>query len=319
MLVFDEAMFLPESVMGALWPTLRARPNPQVWYAGSAVDQEVQYEGLVWTRVRERALKGEKELTYFEWSLNYDHPTDVPEEAFHDENSYWESNPAYGIRIFREHFESEVRALDRRTVAVELLGVGDYPDPLGSEEHPISVEQWAACEQQDSVLVDPVCVAFDTSPERRTSVAAAGKSSDGFWHVEVFEKLPGTHWLPNYLVDLVARHDPARIVCDGVGPASSVVAAVEETGVKVERVDAAQHAMACAQLVDAVSEESVRHLGSVDLWNAIRGAKTRPLGDRWAWSRKNSSVDISPLVAATLALWAAMGEPEPDDDYWRIY
>jgi len=30
------------------------------------------------------------------------------------------------------------------------------------------------------------------------------------------------------------------------------------------------------------------------------------MGDgAWAWSRKNSMADISPLVAATLALWAA--------------
>ena len=29
-IVFDEAMFLPESAMAALWPTLRARKNPQV-------------------------------------------------------------------------------------------------------------------------------------------------------------------------------------------------------------------------------------------------------------------------------------------------
>ena len=319
MLVFDEAMFLPESAMGALWPTLRARPNPQVWYAGSAVDQEIHHEGLVFTRVRERARQGEKELTYFEWSLDYDHPTDVPEEDFHDEASYWKSNPAYGIRIFRDHFESEVRALDRRTVAVELFGVGDYPDPSGSEDHPISPEQWAACEQPDSVLVDPVCFAIDTSPERRTSIAAAGKTADGFWGVEVLEKLPGTHWVAAKLVDLEARHAPLRIMCDGVGPAASLIPAIEEAGVKIERVESADHAAACGRLADVVQEGQLRHRGSLDLWNAIRGAKTRPLGDRWAWSRKSSHVDISPLVAATLALYAAMGESYDSDEGIGIY
>jgi hypothetical protein len=38
---------------------------------------------------------------------------------------------------------------------------------------------------------------------------------------------------------------------------------------------------------------------------AVRGAVTRPLGDSWVWSRKSSAVDISPLVAVTLAHWAA--------------
>jgi hypothetical protein len=41
----------------------------------------------------------------------------------------------------------------------------------------------------------------------------------------------------------------------------------------------------------------------------VRGARTRPLGDAgWAWSRKGSPVDITPLVAATLALSAAMDQ-----------
>jgi hypothetical protein len=307
LLVFDEAMFLPESAMGALWPTLRARPNPQVWYAGSAVDQEIHTEGLPWTRVRERAKAGEPELTYFEWSLDYDDPNDVPEDKYLDEDSYWESNPAYGIRIFKEHFESEVRALDRRTVAVELFGVGDYPDPLGSDERPISIEQWDECYQEDSVLVDPICIGFDVSPERRTSIAAAGKNQDGLWHVEILEKRPGTQWVAGRLEELIYDHSPEKIVCDAMGPGKSLVQLLELAEIQVETYDSGQHAEACGRFVDVVTEQSVRHLGSLDLLNALRGAKTRPLGDRWAWSRKSSSVDISPLVAATIALYAAMG------------
>jgi hypothetical protein len=49
--------------------------------------------------------------------------------------------------------------------------------------------------------------------------------------------------------------------------------------------------------------QSLRHLGTPELDAAVAGAITRPLGDAWAWSRKSSSVDISPLVASTMALW----------------
>jgi len=38
-LILDEAMSLPVTAHGALLPTLSARPNPQVWYLGSSVDQ----------------------------------------------------------------------------------------------------------------------------------------------------------------------------------------------------------------------------------------------------------------------------------------
>jgi hypothetical protein len=40
----------------------------------------------------------------------------------------------------------------------------------------------------------------------------------------------------------------------------------------------------------------------------VTGAKKRPLGDAWAWSRKSSAVDISPLVACTLARFAVAGD-----------
>jgi len=102
-------------------------------------------------------------------------------------------------------------------------------------------------------------------------------------------------------------------VCDDSGPAKSIVPAIEALGIAVTTISAAEHAQACGMLVDMVNAKTMRHVGSLDLWNAIRGASTRPLGDRWAWSRKSSSVDIAPLVASTLALWAAMGQPTDSD------
>jgi hypothetical protein len=37
------------------------------------------------------------------------------------------------------------------------------------------------------------------------------------------------------------------------------------------------------------------------------------MGDRWKWSRrKSSSADVSPLVAASLAVWAARQDRTPE-------
>jgi hypothetical protein len=55
-------------------------------------------------------------------------------------------------------------------------------------------------------------------------------------------------------------------------------------------------------LVDIVAEENFAHLGSQELRDAVLGAAQRPVGDAWAWSRKNSSVNIAPLVAVTLGV-----------------
>jgi hypothetical protein len=309
-LFLDEAMILPEDALAALLPTLRARPDPQIWYTGSAVDQERDRYGMVFTRLRMDALERRPDLAYFEWSLPLDHPDEMTQEDFDSEEAMWQSNPAFGIRIFREHFDMENEALDKRSSAVELYGVGDYPDPNASADRPISPEQWAECEDAKSEIVSNLCFAFDVSPERRSTIACAGLNQDGRWHVEVLEKLPGTGWVPSRLLDLQEEHDPHMIVCDGLGPGASIAAKCDEIGVAVTKVDGGQHAQACGLMVEQVAADNLRHLGSTDLWNAVRAAGTRPLGDRWLWSRRKSSADISPLVAATLAVWAAMAQPE---------
>jgi hypothetical protein len=97
-----------------------------------------------------------------------------------------------------------------------------------------------------------------------------------------------------------------EIVCDGYGPSAAIARKVDEAGITVKRLDSQQYGIACGMFVDAVGEGALRHLGQDEMSAAIRGAKARPLVDRWAWSRTKSTVDISPLVAATLAHWSAV-------------
>ena len=306
-LILDEAMFLPEFAFGALLPTLSARPNPQVFYAGSAVDQEVHEHGLVLARVRERGIAGDDpSLVYCEWSLDLDHPAKVSDEVAGDEASWRLVNPAMPFRILPEHVAREQRSLDARTFAVERLNVGDWPRTDGETGSVIPLERWDALMDSRSVMVNPVCLAFDVSPERSASIAAAGRNQDGRWQVEVWAHRGGTSWLPARLTELAERHQPAIVVCDGYGPSGSLLHAVEEAGAVVQTVTASEHGQACGLLSDAVAEDNLRHLGSDELRRAVKSAATRPLGDAWAWSRKASNVDISPLVAGTLALWAAM-------------
>jgi len=314
-LALDEAMIISEAMHGALLPTLRARANPQVWYTGSAVDQEVHEYGVTFARVRQRGQEGRDDsLAYFEWSVDLDDPEGVTEEMAENEELWAQSNPALDVRISREHMRKELASMDSRTFAVELLGVGDWPRTDGTRLSPILPAEWDALIDPNSVLQDQICLAYDVSPERKCSVAAAGKNADGNWHVEVIAQWPGTRWLPAKLAELDAEHQPLEIVCDGYGPAASVVGKVMQEGTTVRLLNSEEHAQACGQLTDIVTQRTLRHLGSSEIGNAVRGAATRPLGDRWAWSRKSSSVDISPLVAATLALSSAIKLVQDDDD-----
>jgi len=84
--------------------------------------------------------------------------------------------------------------------------------------------------------------------------------------------------------------------------------------VEVVSPKAREVAAACGQFYDAVTEQSLSHLDQAPLASALAGAQKRPLGDAWAWARRIVSVDISPLVAATLAKWGLGVEVEDDVD-----
>lgn len=305
----DEAMIINSASHGAMMPTLRASKaprGPQLVYTGSAVDQEIHDHGLVWSRIRERGLQGDDEsLGYVEFSVDGEHPDELSDHQMNDRELWKKANPSLGTRITEEHMAREQRSMDPRTFAVELLGVGDWPATDGAHDQLISPEQWAQIEDHESVLYDPVCLAFDISPERHASIIAAGRNNQGKFGVEVVHSRAGTGWVAERMADLYREHEVAEVVCDGFGPSAAIARLIDEAGITVRRMDSGDYGKACGFFVDAVGERTLRHIGQQELDHAIRGAKARPLVDRWAWSRTKSTVNISPLVAATLALWSA--------------
>ena len=310
LVVFDEAMDIPASTHGAVLPVLSSKSvhgNPQVWYTGSAVDQWIHDNGIVFARVRARGHKGDDpDLAYFEWSVGAENPEELGDEA--TTPAAWnQANPALGIRISEDHVGREHRSMDPRTFAVERLGVGDWPNPDGTSKAVIAPEVWDECADVKSKLLDPVRFAFDVTPDRSSSsIAVSGLRKDGRKHVEVIERRSGTGWVAKRLADLQESHDTSgNPICDGAGPAASLISQMEDLGLEIEVVNAKEHAQACGVFFDACDQAALRHLDTQELNAALKGAVKRPLGDAWAWSRRSSTVDISPLVAVTLALWGA--------------
>lgn len=308
-MVLDEAMIVNAASHSAMMPTLRASQavrGPQLVYAGSAVDQEIHAHGLVWARLRERGFRGDVEaLGYVEYSLGAEHPDDLSDEEALDEEAWHRANPSLGVLIPVEHMRRESRSLSPRGFAVELLGVGDWPDTGDESEQLISQAQWADVLDTEAVMVDPVCLAFDVSPQRHSTITASGRDENGNMLSEVIASNHGTGWLADRLVEIYRSHEVAEIVCDGYGPAAAVATKVDEAGITVRRLDSGDYGVACGMLVDAIGERTFRHLGQPELDRAVRGAKSRPLVDRWAWSRTKSTINISPLVSVTLSHFSA--------------
>jgi hypothetical protein len=75
-------------------------------------------------------------------------------------------------------------------------------------------------------------------------------------------------------------------------------------GVNLTLIDGGDSVRACGAFVASVIDGSMKHHGEPEFTAAIIGASRRAVGDAWKWSRKNSTVYITPLVSGTLALWA---------------
>jgi hypothetical protein len=120
----------------------------------------------------------------------------------------------------------------------------------------------------------------------------------------VVQHEPGTDWVPARVVELAKRWRPCAIVLDPGSHAGALIEPIEQHGVEVVRPFTARDAAAaCSRFYDAVMQGDLRHMGQGPLTAALAGAKTRRLGDSWAWDRVNAVVDISPLTAVTLAAW----------------
>ena len=291
--ILDESYALSAEAMGALLPTLSARPNPQVWYTSSAGKRDSSQ--LMMVRDRGRA-GGDPGLAYFEWSAG-------PEASVDDRAAWALANPAMGIRIGEEFIERELAALPLTEFRRERLGVWD--DEAAGSDWVIPIEAWKACADPASEVEDPVVFAPDVSFDRAwASISVAGTRSDGLPAVEVVDYRKGTSWVAPRLAELVQRHGALGIGLDPGGPSGSLIPELESLGVPLILMSARDIAQGCGAFYDAVVQGALRHRDQPELTAAVSAARKRPLGDAWAWSRKEAVSEITTLISATVALRA---------------
>lgn len=288
LIVFDEAYDLPAAAVGAMLPSLSARKNPQVWYTSSAP----HHDSVMLHRLRDRAVKPDSgRLCYFEWC----NPSSVDPL---DRDAWYAANPALGIRISEEFVEAEQKAMPADEFARERLGVAQTADDFHSV---LPFSAWAACEDARSGVDAPAAIALDVSPERSwATFAIAASRHDDRVHVEAIDRREGTAWIVPRAVELSSRYG-LPIILDPRSPAGGCVGELAAAGVQLDEVSGQELTQACAAFQDAVLNGRIAHIGQVPLTAAVAGAAARHVGEAWAWSRVSSQVDISPLVACTLA------------------
>jgi phage terminase large subunit-like protein len=308
LVVLDEAFAHPDARLEqALLPAQVTRWSPQFWVVSTA-GTFVQSPYL-WAKVdagRQLVEAGAQSgVAYFEWTV----PESMDPE---DPATWWACNPAMGITITEEAVRAELEEAKNGEGGINEFRrfrlnqwTVERTDPV------IPLATWDGLEDKTVGRVGGCAFALDTSPDRaHTSITVASDVGDGQILVEVLENAEGTDWAAAKVEKLHEKNPEAPVVMDPASPAASLIPDLEKRGVVVTTTDSQQMARACGFLYDAAKDGNLRHRGSSLLRLALEGARKRPLGDAWAWSRKNSSVDISPLVAVTLATWGLQTLPE---------
>jgi hypothetical protein len=212
---------------------------------------------------------------------------------------------------------------------------GNIPDLSGAKSGRADLGNWGACADPGSQVADPVALAFAVAPDSsRSAIAVGGRRADGLGHGELTDYRQGTAGLVARVLELAERHDPCVLVMNPAGAAGAfekeliergfaAVAAGKDLPPGKRRLQVAsmrEYAQACGALADDVRNDQWRHLGQRELDEAVEGARTRPLADAWAWSWKDSTADICPLEAITLARHGFMTHGVRDTPFfgsWR--
>ena len=305
--IIDEAFAYHDARLEqALKPAMITRSQPphsgaQLWIVSTA--GTVVMSPYLWGKVesgREIAAAGvNKSVAYFEWSADEDcDPA--------DQEVWWDCMPALGRTASVEAIQADFMSMDLHEFMRAYLNMWTTIslDPV------IPIKDWMELAEPSLITtgIAPITLSLDVAPDRQSAaVAASGRLVDGSMFVEVVEHRKGTAWVVPLVEKLVEKNNVNAVILDKIGPAGSLLAALEDVHVDVECVTAQQLGQSCGLLFDAVVEHKLVHLGQPTVTAALDGGAKRPIGDGgWAWGRKNSGVDISPLVAITLAHWGGV-------------
>lgn len=304
----DEAFAHKDAtVEEALAPTMLTRESSQIWVFSTAGNAKSPY---LWRKVRDGRKMvesgAESHTAYFEWS--------APEGAPYDDESVWKAcMPALGYTQTIEKVRRELIRLRKSPDGVNVFRRSylnqwvEIPILEDEEFSVINRDKWYGQANTVAGVAKPPVFSLDVSPDRsKAAIGAAGMSTavKGNRHCEVVQTGEGTDWIIARLQELWKKHRPrAPLFMDSIGPASALAPKLIAAKIPVEMLGGADIARSCAAFYDDITNRAMTHRNQEVLNASVAGAIRRKLGDNYAWDRRNSDVDITPLMAVTLAAY----------------
>ncbi|MEV6791257.1 hypothetical protein AB0M87_04480 [Streptomyces sp. NPDC051320] len=311
LVIIDESFAYSLLQQDALMPAMAARPNAQIIYTSSPPLDGVS--GEVMFKLKKRAdAGGDDSLGWRDWGVDGD--LDHLDKIDLDDRRLWAaSNPALGMRLTEETILRERRSMGDKGFARERLCI--WPQ-VSQGSVVVDAAAWARLADPDSRRTGGMAIGVDLSPLRDyAAICVYGMRDDGLGHVQLADYQPGSKWLIPRLVELRDTLGPVAVAM-GRGTHAFLTTELDKAGfVKPEDADAPElgdlavtnavdMAAGAGQILEAVRDQTFRYVPNRHLDVAVAGAKTRSTGDTIAWTVKGADIDISPLVAMTLARWS---------------
>lgn len=290
--VYDEAQELTDEQQASFTPCLSASSNPQTVYAGTPPDESAP--GVVFRRIRDRALSGFPGRAWTEWSVD-----EIGDP--HDKSRWYETNPSLGILILEESVESESIDFAADKFARERLGwwqpvISDVPTV-------IDAEQWALCETDDPPFEGELFVGVKAGLDV-TSLSVCIKPVDGVPYVEWVGSHPasdGIGWIATWLTK--RRDEIGSVGIDGRTASEALVQRLARLGFPKSACKAygsSDIVKATSLFVNAVSDAQVSHYGQQELTDSATKTERRTVGGGFAF-RDASGADATIVESCAIA------------------
>jgi phage terminase large subunit-like protein len=309
---FDESGELSpdesEDLMSGALPLMDTRPQGQVIIAGTPAKVRA---GLLWESLQTgRAGK----TGIVDYSIRDDEPS-----VFYDEDG----TPILNLEVLRR-VHPGIGTLTTEAKIIERFEKMQLPQfemeyfcrfPLDNTTGAIRLDKWAASRVDPVSRPDRVGIAFDCAYDGSSaSIVYAWRDESGRAYIEVAAHRPGTSWLPQATHHAGSKYRGSHIGHDDIGANRDPAEALRKLrpAVKLLRYQMKDIMGAAQRLVSEIHSDNLSHFGQTDLDQAVENVSWRTIqnsGRAFGNKAQNGSA-ISPVVAASLALWTFDKQPK---------